>query len=360
MLVLTSQHSGARPVHRNHDGAGSSVAQLRRLVHAQPRRTATAVLLIDVTEAAAEERTAVGFAAADASDLDAPQAGASSLAVELRVEADGRLMLAVVGLELQAVGLSFEEAQGCAALLAQVEDAGDVALPDRGGVVLDLTGWEAWADEAGGLRREHTVSRDVSSEDLPGGVDSLLPGAQEDYLHAGAVTADDLEALAPQVPRRVRKDVEDADADLDADLVEWFDRGSRRPRLQVLGPVTAHAYGKPLTKQRAYTTELLAYLSLRRSTGATPGEVATALDLSPSKTRDHISTLRSWLGVNPRTGRLYLPHGDKAAMARTRGRSIYQVDSAVLVDAELFWGSSWRSRLWVVTMKATSATAGAM
>ena len=315
----TGPDSGAA---RRETGAGSA-GELSELVRGQAGRTATAVLLLDEDGDDTTRTTGTNATAGAGEDL----------AVELRIGADGRLELAIAGLELDAVGLSVEEAQGCAALLAQADEAGDTEVP------IDLAatqGWASYADEAGALRREHTIDRGVSTEELSEPAGSVLPAPGEDYVREAAATEEDLAALAPQVPTRLRGEVEDADPRLDADLADWFDERCRRPRLLLLGPVTAHAYGKPLVKQRAYMTELLAYLALRRRTGATPGEVATAFGITLGKTREYVRVLRNWLGENPRTGQPYLPHADKSPASTARGVSVYQIDQDVLVDADLF------------------------
>ena len=68
----------------------------------------------------------------------------------------GRLRVPSLGLDLVAVGLTADEALGCAALLAQsTADAPDVPVPQQ----TDADGWHAYADEAGALRPEHTQSR---------------------------------------------------------------------------------------------------------------------------------------------------------------------------------------------------------
>ena len=68
----------------------------------------------------------------------------------------GRLRVPSLSLDLVAVGLTADEALGCAALIAQsTADAPDVPIPQR----IDAEGWHAYADEAGALRTEHTQSR---------------------------------------------------------------------------------------------------------------------------------------------------------------------------------------------------------
>ena len=80
---------------------------------------------------------------------------------------------------------------------------------------------------------------------------------------------EDLEALAPKVPAHVRAEVEEKDPTLDQDIADWFSPNCDRPRLSLLGPVTARTHGKALAKRKPYFTELLAFLALHRKHGAT-------------------------------------------------------------------------------------------
>ena len=71
---------------------------------------------------------------------------------------EGGLRLPESGLELVAAGLTPDEAQGCALLLAQGEDLHDVPMPVASeGTENEL--WRSFADDAGALRPEHTVER---------------------------------------------------------------------------------------------------------------------------------------------------------------------------------------------------------
>jgi LysM repeat protein len=247
----------------------------------------------------------------------------------LRVTADGRVSLPHAGLDLVAVGLTSDEAQGCAALLTQSEDLVDALMP----VDQQATdGWRAWSDEAGSLREEHTVARHGASDDEA--AVSVLEREDEDYLRGGATTAGDLDALAPKVPVRVRQAVADADPSLEEELAMWWAADCPLPRLTLLGPVWARARGIPPTKQKPYLTEVLAFLATRPH-GATPEEVAERFNVSATKARDYVNRVRDWLGVNPRTGTPHLPDARKAPAALDRGVGVYQVLD-LLVDADLF------------------------
>ncbi|MFC8501028.1 LysM peptidoglycan-binding domain-containing protein [Pedococcus sp. NPDC057267] len=249
----------------------------------------------------------------------------------LHVTDNGRVSLPHAGLDLVAVGLTSDEAQGCAALLAQSETLDDAPMPvDQSA----LEGWRAWSDEAGALREEHTIARHDPALEVDDQAVSLLEHDDEDYLRNGATTQDDLEALAPKVPERVRTAVADADPTLDDDLAMWWDEDCPLPRLTLLGPVGTRTRGTPVTKRKPYYTEVLAYLATRAH-GATPEELADAFTITPAKARDYVRIVRDWLGTNPRTGEDHLPDARKAPAAVARGVGVYQVLD-LLVDADLF------------------------
>jgi nucleoid-associated protein YgaU len=243
----------------------------------------------------------------------------------------GRLRVPSLGLDLVAVGLTADEALGCAALLAQsTSGAPDVAVPEQ----IDADGWHAYADEAGALRTEHTHSRGTPADPVANPATSVLPRDDDDYLRAAAATAQDLATLAPEVPVGLRQAIEGADPTLDADLNAWFADDCDLPRLALLGPVGARTHGIAIAKRKPYYTELLSYLATRPH-GATPEEVADAFSITGPRVRNDIKVLRDWLGVNPRTGRKHLPDARDSAAARARGVGVYQVEN-LLVDADLF------------------------
>lgn len=256
--------------------------------------------------------------------------------IEVQISASGRIVMPTSGLDLIAVGLTGDEAQGCAALLAQSEDLEDVDIPSLDDA--EEEGWKAWTDEAGALRDEYTLPR-VSLDDEEGDhtevpPTSILADPDEEYIEHAATTVDDLNVLAPRVTPRVREAVLNADPTLDDDVELWHSETCALPRLTFLGPVTARTRGMALAKRKPYFTELLAYLVTRRH-GATPDEVADTFNISQTKARDYVNTVRDWLGTNPRTGDKHLPDARKAPLAQTRGTSVYQVLD-VLVDADLF------------------------
>lgn len=245
----------------------------------------------------------------------------------------GRVVLEHAGLNLIAVGLTSDEARGCALVYAQSEVAEDVPVPVDESAT---DGWEAYTDQSGALRREYTLPRNTPADAVDEPLSSLLEGDDEDYIRQSAIVQEDLETLAPKVPEHVRAEVEQSDPTLDQDIADWFSTDCARPRLSLLGPVTARTHGKALAKRKPYFTELLAYLALHRKHGATREEIGEAFGITPGKVRDYTNTVREWLGTNPSTAEPHLPHADKAPATKLRGVNVYQVDDGLLVDLHLF------------------------
>lgn len=282
--------------------------QLARLLNDQPRQTGTALVLIG--------------AAGVHEDVDAEV---------LQFTGDGRVHLPGVGLTLIAAGLTPQETAGCAAIFAQADEP-DRAYPEH---PEPAEGWRAHTDQAGQLLPELTLPRE-GTPDEP--VTNVLPEDDEVYLDVAAVTDNDLAALAPHVPVHVRDEVEQDDPTLDDDLRTWFDPRCDLPKLMLLGPLTVRvaATGTPTAAagRRPYFSELLAFLATRPH-GATTEEVADAMRIPTGRVRKDILALRTWLGINPRTGRPHLPDSRQTTAARLRGQAAYQVED-VLVDADLF------------------------
>ncbi|GGO85182.1 hypothetical protein GCM10011584_04510 [Nocardioides phosphati] len=257
----------------------------------------------------------------------------NTLGAVLHMTNTGRVVLEHAGLNLIAVGLTSDEARGCALVYAHSDTPEYVDMP------VDETatdGWEAYTDSSGALRREYTLPRSTPAGAVDEPLASLLDGDDEDYIRESPVVQEDLDALAPKVPDHVRAEVEKKDPTLDQDIADWFSTDCKRPRLTLLGPVTARAYGKPLAKRKDYFIELLAYLALHRENGATREQIETAFSISDGKVRDYTNIVRDWLGTNPQTGEKHLPYADKAPAKKLTGVNVYQVDDGLLVDLDLF------------------------
>ena len=101
--------------------------------------------------------TGTAVVTVDTSDDDGQAADTGTV---LHMTSTGRVQLATAGLDLVAVGLTSDEAHGCAALLAQSEDTTDTEIP------VDETaqdGWEAYTTQSGSLRPEYTRPRGSAS-----------------------------------------------------------------------------------------------------------------------------------------------------------------------------------------------------
>lgn len=248
--------------------------------------------------------------------------------IEVHLTADGRVQLPAVGLDLVAVGLTPDEAAGCAALLAVADQPSDVDIPPME-IHPGEDSWRTYANEAGQVTDPRIVGR-------LDGADSILPDEDATLIRTAAVTIEDLETLAPTIPVDVATEVEHSDPTLDADLAEWHSSGPR-PRLSVLGPILAKtgAGGNPqaATRRKPYYTELLAYLASRPH-GATTDQIAEAMGIAPQRVRADMSVLRDWLGTNP-AGDLHVPEANKSNAARLLGSNAYEVND-LLYDADLF------------------------
>lgn len=246
---------------------------------------------------------------------------------EIRIDERRQLRIPAVNLSVTAVGLTVEEAHGCAALLAQADQQSDSPAPDLAGG----EEWQTLATATGSLRDQYRVSRGAATLDRSS---SLLDGTDDAYTSVAPTTSDDLAALAPKVTQTVRDQVAEADPDLDADLEAWFSDECARPRLRLLGPVEARASGAALAKRTAFYTELFAYLATRPY-GATTDEVATDVKIPLERVKVDINMLRDWFGVNPATGEKFIPDARHSPAAQQRGIGVYQVIGA-LVDIDLF------------------------
>lgn len=265
------------------DGApadASGMANLLDLVSAQPQRSATVVLIAAGSIAASDHH-------------------------EIRVDDQGRLTVPHLELDLISVGLTPDEAEGCALLLSQAD----------------------------------TVVESTVPESLPGGddqVEATPPAGDDEDQHGGPMTDEPLQPHRASTGTRADQAVSNrvSDPELDTDLAAWFGESCDRPRLSLLGPVRVRANGRAIPKRKPFYTELLAYLALRES-GARPEEVAEAFGLALPSVRTSVKTVRDWLGVNPRTGERHLPEATRSRAAIARGIAVYQVDD-LLVDVDLF------------------------
>jgi LysM repeat protein len=334
-------------------------------------------------------RTAVALVVADQRD-------SVEARWQLTVDERGVLRVPALGVELVAHRIPVEEAGQLARMLALAASTEDRTVPASRG---DQP-WDDYADVGGGLRADlavasergaeapprpqpvpsphgWTVVSDFGADDVPAGAgavsetdqqvgtgetgpapvlqlaeagaraqpelsapstgDSVLPLPAQTYLDAAATTAEDLKVLAPVVTDQLRDSVQAADPGLDADLADWHDPNSPRPKVTLLGPVAVRAQGAlPQRNPRLqWNTEIVAYLATR-PTGVSSERFGT--DLWPddpdiagkTKVRQSISIVRAWLGINPNSGHEYLPKGFMPGSV-----GVYRLEDA-LTDAELF------------------------
>ncbi len=243
----------------------------------------------------------------------------------LRIQPGGRL--ATPWGDIKVNRLHADEASALAQLVEHHDHAADepmpAATPDES---------EALYDAAGAIIDTRTEARDGI-----GGESSLLPLADEAYVETAATTVEDLTALAPRVPPEVARKAREEDVQLDADLAEWTDPNSPRPKVKVLGPVEVRVpRDRPIDVGRrpAYYFELVAYLSAHPE-GSTTDRIAAAFAVQNPTIHSRMATLRGWLGRDPRTGEPFVPESTLSPAGLVRGVPIYQLCGG-LSDEDLF------------------------
>ncbi|MFI8528606.1 LysM peptidoglycan-binding domain-containing protein, partial [Promicromonospora sukumoe] len=242
------------------------------------------------------------------------------LVVDVR---EGRLRVPTLGWDLAAVGLAEHELAASVAIVevtrATEELQTETTAPEPVDVAPDplaeaepvLAGH---APAAGHLEASPAQPRPADPH-APAGPWSLLPAPTAEYVEAASTTTQDVEALAPVVPPQPSDEkVHDADPTLDQDVAAWFDPDQhRRPRLMLLGPVTATAYGRiteHTARLKALHVETLAYLALHPR-GVTPTQLADDFAIVTGRGRSLVTGVRAWLGTDPATGRPYVPDATK-------------------------------------------------
>ena len=237
--------------------------------------------------------------------------------VELHVTAAGRVTLPHAGLDLVAVGLTSDEAHGCAALLAASENLDDVAMP----VDPDAAdGWRAFSDQPGPCAR---------STPCPGTRLRGRPDVRARARRRGLPSPRRHHRRGPRRARPARARPGPCRGRAGRPHPRRRRRRLVRRRLPAAPadparPRHARTRGTPVTKRKPYFTEMLAYLATRPH-GATPEELAAAFGITAAKSRDYVTIVRDWLGTNPRTGEKHLPDARQAPAAKARGIGVYQV-----------------------------------
>lgn len=299
--LCPDQHHVVATTSRHRDAAESVVKLISE------RRTGAAVVMI-------------------ASD----DSGPLTTGVVLAVSASGRIDVPELGLTLNAVGLTSEEATISAALVDATRTAINIEVPNHEHPANEIDGL---TDRAGSIRRDLVEPR-PDDAGQPAGRDSILQDAGPTYDAAAATTDEDVRALAPVVPAGASEAILSSDPDLGKDLAAYVDPDSRVPKLTLLGPLNARCYGQPLVNRKPFFTELLAYLVLHPD-GVTSDRTAEAFHTSPERIHTEMGILRRWLGDRPGTDEKYLPKAEKSTRPIDNGKGIYQV-RGVLCDLDLF------------------------
>ena len=219
--------------------------------------------------------------------------------------------------------LTSTEADTLGRMFDDADTDGDELIP----TAIGTDGEPTPADEAGALVEKLTEARCTTGDPY-----SVLPRPDRAYVEAAATTAEDLSALAPAVPPSETAAALANDPGLDADLADWLDPATSRPKLRVLGPVELHAKGektKEVESRPAYFAELTAYLSCHPN-GLTPNQVAADFRIQNNTLHTRLGQLRRWLAKKPDSGEWYLPNAQWM-----RGQKIYRLDG-ILCDADLF------------------------
>ncbi|MDR7381234.1 LysM peptidoglycan-binding domain-containing protein [Promicromonospora iranensis] len=278
---------------------------------------------------------------------------AQGLVLDVR---EGRLRVPYLGWDLTAVGLAEHELAASVAIV-EVTRTAEKPPPDESTTqdAVDVATAQPAPVEpvhAGHVPAEMGAEPPVAQQrpvdpQAPAGPWSLLPAPTAHYVEAAATTAQDVEVLAPVMSQSTTSEKAlDADPTLGQDVAAWFDPDRyRRPRLMLLGPVTATAYGRiteHTARLKALHVETLAYLALHPR-GATPAELAEDFAIAEGRGRSLVTGVRAWLGTDPATGRPYVPGANKTAAFATSGTPAYQVEG-LLVDIDLFQRLQARAR----------------
>ncbi len=308
VILVAEQISGGEAPTEENETSATAVTALLGTVDTRPNRTGTAVVVVSGSP------------------------GVQRPGLLAQVDADGTLTIPSAGLAVTANRWDVATSEGVSRLLTHARTATDQPVPDAAGP----HPWQAFSDQTGALREPLVLPRripDVHDSDIDPAATCMLPMADDVYLDAGATTTADLATLAPNVPVRLRHQVEDADPTLDADVAAWFDPTHPMIKLALLGPVTVTGPGV-VSDQIAQSTDVIAYLATREH-GATNGTIATAFGIAEPTARKYVRKARELLGRRPDTGEPYIPNATQSSAGVARGVGVYQVDG-LLVDADLF------------------------
>ncbi|RZU46633.1 LysM domain-containing protein [Krasilnikovia cinnamomea] len=275
----------------------------------------------------------------------------------LTVDADGQLRVAfLTDAALTASALPPAMLQPLADLLDTAENTDDQPTPPAA----DTEAWAEGTDAAGGLY-EPAAEQDV--DDVAGGMDDMFGPAddgedEQDSTDSEPVTAAEPVPVRPAsavtwnlantetTPRplrpapvstdpatmeRRRRERDERDPHLDADLAAWTSGDAARPRISVLGPVQIVGAGQEPKERQRFYAEFIVYLASRGAKGSTAAQLEDAIwrdqTASSRSRRSAISHARTWLGETP-DGGLWMP--------RMAGSQPYHLVEGYLFDWSLF------------------------
>ena len=220
--------------------------------------------------------------------------GVDEWASHIEVTPSGSLVTSLLpDTEITALGLPLADAVDMARAIALNRES---ALDEPTQRSTRDQPWDAFTDAAGALLPEYTAPR---ASDQPVALDpttaassSPLPGPDEAYLAATATTPEDLAELAPAVTVETRAAVEQSDPELDELVAAWHDPDVQLAKLQVLGPVTVTAFGRPPVKQEDFCTEIVA--TCGSSPTASPPTSSPTISGRARTTPEPTPTRRTW------------------------------------------------------------------
>lgn len=353
------------------DPAAADAITARVAALTDPNRASTGCLIAYRANPADEDRPKQGVPnGGDAAAATGPW----TTALQVTIDADGRLHIPTLRLRGSAPQLPAADLAQYAAVFAATRSTGpDAYWPATPTNVPSASA--AFATDApkpSDRPATNTAPDDPTPTPAPPRRDrdpalfdasSLLPRPHVEYLTRTATTAADIAFLAPSVDLRVTttpatleattpitgtgapadasstgsNHIPVEDPGLDADLAAWRDPNSRRAKLTLLGPVTLTAHGRVPDGRIAFHTEVVTYLALhpqgvsgdRFAADLWPERSFTGRDSSP---KNALSIARKWLGLDPMTGTDYLP---VASTAGPGGVPTYQLHG-LLIDWDLF------------------------
>lgn len=159
---------------------------------------------------------------------------------------DGSLSVAVLGTTVTAETLSQEEGAGITGLLELARDLQGAPIPM---LTVSSRGrdWRPRGRQPAPVHADAPQDlRDPGRRADASDPTSILVHTDDTYLALVTTTRADLDELAPMVSAQVRQEIEETDPTLDADLADWLDPTSPRPKIRLLVPVQVTATGRLL------------------------------------------------------------------------------------------------------------------